>query len=65
LIPHQIGIRQELTLISSTSYALEVFTTPITTFEDTPNRQKTIVLIGLQIMNWAEPMEEPGVKLIK
>jgi hypothetical protein len=35
LTPHQIGIGQEVTLISNTPHALEVFTTPITTFEDT------------------------------
>jgi hypothetical protein len=38
LTPHHIGIGQEVTLISSTSHASKVFTTPITTFEDTPNR---------------------------
>ncbi len=51
LTPHQIGIGQELTLISSTSHASEVFTTPIMTFEDTANCQKTIVPIGLQILS--------------
>jgi hypothetical protein len=35
LTPHQIGIGQEVTLISNTLHALEVFSTPITTFEDT------------------------------
>jgi hypothetical protein len=33
--PHQIVIRQQITLISSTPHALEVFTIPTTTFEDT------------------------------
>ncbi len=37
LTPHQIGIGQEVTLISSTPHASKVFATPITTFEDTPN----------------------------
>jgi hypothetical protein len=37
LTPHQIGIGQEVTSISNTLHASEVFTTPITTFEDTPN----------------------------
>jgi hypothetical protein len=35
LAPHQIGIGQEIILISSTPHALEVFMTPITTFEET------------------------------
>jgi hypothetical protein len=35
LTPHQIGIGQEVTLISNTLHASKVFTTPITTFEDT------------------------------
>jgi hypothetical protein len=35
LTPHQIGIGQEVTLISSTPHASKVFTTPIVTFEDT------------------------------
>jgi hypothetical protein len=38
LTPHQIG--EEVILISSTLHALEVFTTPITTFEDTLDRWK-------------------------
>jgi hypothetical protein len=33
--PHQIGIDQEVNLISSTLHALEVYITPITTFKDT------------------------------
>ncbi len=36
LTPHQIGIGQEITLISSTPHASKVFMTPITTFEETP-----------------------------
>ncbi len=35
LTPHQIGIGQEVILISSTFHASKVFTTPITTFENT------------------------------
>jgi hypothetical protein len=38
LTPHHISIGQEVTLISNTPHASQVFTTPITTFEDTPNR---------------------------
>jgi hypothetical protein len=36
LTPHQIGIGHEVTLISNTLHTSKVFTTPITTFEDTP-----------------------------
>jgi hypothetical protein len=35
LTPHQIGIGWEITLISSTLHALEVFMMPIMTFEKT------------------------------
>jgi hypothetical protein len=35
LTPHQIGIGQEVTLISNTPHASKVFITPIMTFEDT------------------------------
>jgi hypothetical protein len=35
LTPHQIGIGQEVILISSTPHASKIFTTPIGTFEDT------------------------------
>ncbi len=38
LTPHQIGIGQDITLISSTPHASEVFTTPIATFEETPEQ---------------------------
>jgi hypothetical protein len=38
LTPHQIGIGMDITLISITLHALEVFMIPITTFEKTPNR---------------------------
>jgi hypothetical protein len=39
LTPHQIGIGQEITLITNTLHASEVFTTtPIATFEQTPDR---------------------------
>ncbi len=37
LTPHQIGIGQKVILISNTPHALEVYTTPIVTFEDKPN----------------------------
>ncbi len=36
LTPHQIGIRQEVILIPSTSHASEVFTTPIATLKTHP-----------------------------
>jgi len=51
LTPHQIDIGQEVILISSTPHASEVFITPITTFENTPNRQKITAPTGLQILN--------------
>jgi hypothetical protein len=35
LTPHQIGISQELILISNIPHASKVFTTPIVTFENT------------------------------
>jgi hypothetical protein len=38
LTPHQISIGQEVILISDTLHALKVFSTPITTFEDTLNQ---------------------------
>ncbi len=37
LTPHHIGIGQEITLIINTMYVSKVFTTPITTFEETFN----------------------------
>jgi hypothetical protein len=44
---------------------LEVFTTPIITFEDTLDHQKTIVPIGLQILNQVELVETIGAEFIK
>jgi hypothetical protein len=38
LTPHEIGIGEEITLISSTPHVLKVFTTPIVTFEETHDR---------------------------
>jgi hypothetical protein len=35
--PHHVGIGLKITLISITMHALEVFMTPIATFEKTPN----------------------------
>ncbi len=66
LTPHQIGIGQEITLTTNTSHASKVFTTQITTFEETFNRQKIfIVPTCFQIMNQVEPMEEPNVELVE
>jgi hypothetical protein len=65
LTPHQIGIGQEVTLISSTLHALNVFTTPITTFENTPDQYKTSALIGLKILSQNKPVEEASAKPIK
>ncbi len=49
LTPHQIGIGQKITLISSTPHASKVFMTPITTFEETFDRHKIVALTSLQI----------------
>jgi hypothetical protein len=46
-------------------HASKVFTTPITTFEETPNQQKIVVLIGLQIVNKVEPLEKASVEPIE
>jgi hypothetical protein len=39
--------------------------TSIATFENTPDGQKTITLIGLQILNQAKLMDEAGVEYVK
>ncbi len=53
-------------MITNTPHALEVFTTQITTFEETLNRQKIFTVpTCFQIMNQVEPMEEPNVELVK
>jgi hypothetical protein len=57
LAPHQINIGYEVTLISNTPHVSEVYTTPITTFEDTPNQQKTTMSISLQMLNQVELVE--------
>ncbi len=44
---------------------MEVFTTPIATFEETHDWQKTTTLIGLQILSQIKPMEEVGAKLVE
>jgi hypothetical protein len=49
LTPHQIGIGQKITLISSTLHALKVFMTPITTFEKTFDPHNIVALTGFQI----------------
>ncbi len=49
-------------LISSTLHALEVFTKPIATFEDTPYQQKIVVPT---ILNQVEHVEEEGVEHVK
>jgi hypothetical protein len=65
LTPHHIGIGQEIILISSTPHASKVFTTPITTFEDTPNRQKTPTPTSLQILSQVKLVEEACDELIE
>jgi hypothetical protein len=52
-------------LISNTLHASEVNTTLITTFEDTPNRQKIAVPIGLQILNQVQLVEVASVELVE
>jgi hypothetical protein len=52
LTPHQIGIGQDITLITNTPHALEVFMTPIVTFEETLDRQKIFAMpTSFHIMN--------------
>ncbi len=45
-------------------HASEVFLTPISTFEKTPNRQKIIALTGLQILSQVKHVRV-GVELVK
>jgi hypothetical protein len=65
LTPHQIGIGQEIILSSSTPHASKVFTTPITTFEETPNQQRIVVLTSLQILNQVELVEKACVEHVE
>ncbi len=52
-------------MISNTPHVLKVFTTPIMTFEDTPNKEKTTTLIGLQILSQAEFVVATSVEYVK
>ncbi len=52
-------------MISNTLHALEVFTTPITTFEVMPDRQKTIVPTNLQILSQVELVEVISVEHVE
>jgi hypothetical protein len=45
-------------LISNTMHVSKVFTTPIKTFEDTLDWQKTIVWIGFQILSQVELVKQ-------
>jgi len=66
LTPHQIGIGQKIILITNILHALEVLTTtPIATFEETCDQQRTTTLIGLQILNQVELLEETNVEPIE
>ncbi len=65
LTPHWIGISQEIILISNTLHVTKVFITPIMTFEETFDRQRTIVMTGLQILNQVEFVEEASAELVK
>jgi hypothetical protein len=48
LTPPQIGVGLEITLISKTPHALEVFTKPIVIFDETFNQHKSIEKIGIK-----------------
>jgi len=52
-------------LISNTPHVSKVYTTPITTFEDTPNQQKTTMPIGLQMLSQVELVEVIGVEPVE
>jgi len=65
LTPHNIGIGQEVTLISSTLHVLKVFTTPIMSFQNTLECQKTTMLIGLQTLSQVELVEVVGVEFVE
>jgi hypothetical protein len=65
LTKHQISIGHEVILISSTMHVLEVFTTPVMTFEDTPDHQKSTSPINLQILNQMELVEITGVEPVE
>ncbi len=66
LTPHLIGIGQKIILITNTLHALEVLTTtPIATFEETCDQQRTTTLIGLHILNQVELLEETNVEPIE
>jgi hypothetical protein len=49
-------------LISNTPHASEVYTTPIATFENTPNQQNTTTPTSLQILSQVELVEAVGVE---
>ncbi len=66
MTPHHVSLGQEITLITNTPHGLEVFTTPIVTFEKTPNRQKIFVApTCFQILSQIELVEELGAKLVE
>lgn len=66
LTPHEIGIGQKNTFITNTLHASDVFTTPITTFEETPYKRKIFIMLkGLQILSQVEHGEETNVEPIK
>ncbi len=62
---HQIGIGQNIILISNTLHASKVFMTPVTTFEETPDQQRTTTLTSFHILSQFEPMEEANVEPIE
>ncbi len=65
LTPHQIGIGQEVTLISNTSHALKVFSRPIMTFEDALDHHKTTTPTDRQIFSKTKLVEVTNVQLIE
>ncbi len=52
-------------MILSTSHVSKVFTTSIVIFEDTPDRQKTVMPTGFQILNQIKPLEEANVEPVE
>jgi hypothetical protein len=60
-----VVIGLEITLISSTPHALEIFTMPIITFLKKPNQHRIVVKTNIQILNQDEPMELTNVIIIE
>ncbi len=52
-------------MISNVSHASELFITPIANFKYTPDQQKIIAPIGLQILSQIELVEVASAKPVK